>query len=402
MKRAAVLGCLVVLVAIVRLSNAPSVSAQTPEQLRTVEGHVVNGTPGAGGSSGLTVVFHRQNVGAYNRLDTTTDGQGRFRFDGLPYDPETLYGVTVGYQGAVYGTDLDLSAGSPPPLSLMVYEASDADSVLSVSSASILFAQVDAASQTVWALEIVKLENGTDTTYVPGPEPMRLLRFGLPLGANGLQVDTALLRADVLQVDRGFALTANVPPGEHEVMFSYQFPYSGTESVISRSLPYGAESLRVLTPLEVAEISAAKLTGPNSVDIGSRSYRLLEGRDLPRGSKIALRLSSLPQPSFSQRLAEEIKEVRWEYAAPGTLAVIMASAVAFALWRRSALGRYDAEGEPGRVGPDPGRQRLVHQIAELDARFAEGALDESGYQRRRDVLARRLAAKSVARLARPK
>ena len=67
----------------------------------------------------------------------------------------------------------------------------------------------------MYALEIVNVVNIGDRTYVPGPEPMNLLRFGLPAGSSELQIDTQLIAADALQVDRGFALTANVPPVEH-------------------------------------------------------------------------------------------------------------------------------------------------------------------------------------------
>ena len=138
-----------------------------------------------------------------------------------------------------------------------------------------LLAAVDAESQTLWALEIFEVVNDTDTTYVPGPEPMSLLRFGLPPGASDLEVNTRLLGADAIQVDRGFAVTSSVPPGAHEVMYAYSFPYTGDEMELSRSFPFGAAGLRFLAAPDVATIVSGDLEGPETVEVGGRSLQLL-------------------------------------------------------------------------------------------------------------------------------
>ena len=334
------------------LLSTPGASAQAPEKTLVVEGRIVNGTAGAGAVPGLKVLFHDESATRHEHLEAVTDQSGRFRFKDMVFDAQALYGVSVSYLGALYGTDLDLSEGSPTPITLTVYDATDDDASVGVSSVSLLLADVDGPSQTLSALEIVRLKNGSDTTYVPGPEPMKLLRFGLPPGAQGLRVDTGLKGGDVLQVDRGFALTASVPPGEHEVMYSYRFPYTGSEAAFTRSLLYGADSVRVLAPYEVGELTSANLGEVEEVQIGSRSYQLLTGADRQRRETISVEVRRLPVASFADRLQTRLREVPLEYAALAGLAALMASLLGLGLWRRNAFRRDSGASPVAAQGPE--------------------------------------------------
>ena len=195
-----------------------SVSAQV--QTLTVEGKISNATSGGSEVAGLPVTLHRISIFGPDDLLTTSGENGEFRFYDVEFDPELSYGVSVRYQEAIYGTDIDLSAGSLNSVMITVFDSTIDDGVISASSASLLFASVDRTNQTISALEILRLKNSSDRAYVPGNEPMQLLRFGLPVGATNLQLDTRLIGADFAQVDLGFALFASVPPGEHEIMFS--------------------------------------------------------------------------------------------------------------------------------------------------------------------------------------
>ena len=385
---------LVALAALAGWSGVGIVFAQQRETTRVVEGRLINGTAGADTVSGVPVVLHQESATRHEDLQATTDLQGLFRFEEIVFDPDAFYGVSVIYQGALYGSDLDLSEGSPPQVSLTVYEVGDSQASLSVSHASVLFAQVDGSSQTLWALEIMRVRNSTDRTYVPGPEPMRLLRFSLPPQARELQVDTDLMGADVLQVDRGFALTASVPPGEHEVMFAYQFPYSGSEDVFVKSFPYGADSVRVLAPFEVVRLSGQLMVGPEVVTVGDRPYQLLRALDLPRDSRISLVLSGLPQATLSDRVDRRLEDVPWEYAAPLALGLMMVSLVGLTLWRRSSRSAR-ASVLAGVNTLDAERDRIIRMIAELE----EGTLSEDRHRRRRAALMAQLAALSRGRPA---
>ena len=313
-------------------------TASGQQAARTVQGVVASGS--AGGSSelsGHTVTLHRVTMTGYDDVTTVTDADGAFSFDDFPYDQSVRYGVSVRYQGAIYGTDLDLSGGSPEPVELRVYESTSDDGIVSAGSASLLLAAADATDQTLAALEIIRLVNRTDTTYVPGEGVMELLRFGLPPGATELALDTPLIGADFVQVDRGFALLASVPPGEHDVMFSYRFPYESDSFSLDKTYRYGAESLRVLAPEEVVTISARGLGEPEAVQIGERQYRVFESSGIERGGAVSVLIEDLPMPSLSDRLGGGFSSVRFEYAAPVTLVLLMLGLLGYgAIWRRAS------------------------------------------------------------------
>ena len=310
-----------------------------------VEGQVVNGTAGGGSVAGITVLLFRQGEPALSSLETSADSEGRFSFSGIEYDPALTFGVSVNYQGALYAEALDLSSGTPPPTVLTVYDTIQSDEVVSASAVSVVFGWADASAQTVSALEIVNVVNNSDRTYTPGPEPMNLLRFGLPAGTERLRVNTGLLGADFIQVDRGFALLASVPPGQHEVMFTYQFPYSGAGTLVSKSFRYGVQHLRILAPQSAIGISSDDLGETETVTAGETLYNLLEATELTRGTRVSIRLEGLPERSVGDGLRGRWDEIRFEYAAPVSLVLLMVVLIAYSLWRRAR------EGSGGAVEP---------------------------------------------------
>ena len=365
-------------------------AAQETAELRDVSGTIVNGTANSLPAFGLTVTLHRQTANTYEESTTTTDTKGKFRFENIPLDPEALYGVTVRYQGVVYGTDIDLRPESLPPVTVTIYETSDDQSLLSVSSSSLLIPQVDKIARDVYALEIVNVVNSSDRTYVPGAEPMNLLRFGLPPGAKGLQIDTSLVGADAIQVDRGFAVPANIPPGEHEVMFAYHFGYEGESVTLDKSYLYGAENARILVPYEIGDLSSVDFGAPGDVEIGDKHYQLIEVSDIARQSRAKLEISSLPQATLWDRTKATASDVPYELVAPALLGLLMVSLIAIALARREGLFGGRIANADDEVKSD-GREAIIAEIADLERALEEGKLREADYFAKRQALLDRLA-----------
>lgn len=324
----ALLSAAVVLALIV---HSPALAQQSS---LSVSGQVVNGSPDSGEAVGIAVTLHMQGESTYDNKVTITDNDGRFTFGGIVYDPALVYGVSVRYQDALYGVEVSLANGTPPPVTIEVYDAVYEQDVIRVGSASLLFADADRMTQTVSALEIVKVINDSDYTFVPGSGgPMSLLRFGLPPDAEGLQVDTRLLGADVVQVDRGFAVIGSVPPGEHDIMFTYNFPYDGAETTFTKSFPFGADSLRLLSPNEALTLASEEIGAPEPVTIGERPYQLIETSDIERGRRIEVQLSGLPRTTFADRAQNAVSSARYEYIAPAILAVFLTALIPFAVIR---------------------------------------------------------------------
>ena len=313
--------------------TAAQASAQHPPV--TISGRILNATAASSPVPGLPVTLHMQTTETQDSISALADAQGRFQFADITPDPAVTYAVSVRYQDALYGAQINLRQGSPPPITINVYEAAYDLDVIRVDSSSLLFADADRATQTIAALEIVKVVNDSDRTFVPGSQgPMSLLRFGLPPGSEALQVDTRLLGADIVQVDRGFAVLGSVPPGAHDIMFTYTFPYRGAETTIAKSFPFGANSLRVLSPQETLDIHSADIGAAQPVSIGERPYRLIEASDIERGRRISVRLSDLPRATLTDRATATLAAVPYHYAPPATLSLFLAALIIFALIRR--------------------------------------------------------------------
>ena len=393
------------------IAAAGSARAQDAAARRVVEGVIVNQTDGAGAADvgAQLVTLHRVGADGIRDLSAESDPDGAFRFE-FDYEPDLAYGVSVRYQNAVYGTDLNLSDGSPDPISLAVYESTSDDGVIGVRSASILLAAADSAERTVAALEILRLVNDSDTAYVPGEGVMELLRFGLPEGATDLTLDTRLIGADFIQVDRGFALLASVPPGEYDVMFSYKFPYESDEFTLSKTYRYGADSARALAAEEVMTIESEQLGEPKSERIGERMYRVLEADGFARGDAVSIRLSDLPAPGAAERVGAGLDAVRFEYAAPAALAVLMLALLVYgAVWRSGAksaaasaatvsppvapnVAPADESADSADSDSDSDESAVVRaMIADLSADYAAGTLSAADYGRRRRILDDRLS-----------
>ncbi len=380
------LAAAVALIFLALLSGHGPIEAQP--DYRTVEGVVVSGTAGGADLFGQVVTLHRVTSAGFDDVTTLTDDAGAFRFDSIEYDPSISYGVSVRYQDAIYGTDLDMSSGSPPPVTLTVYEATHDDSIVSVGAASLLLAAADATDQTLAALEIITLVNGSDLAYVPGTGVMELLRFGLPVGATELSLDTRLIGADFIQVDRGFALLASVPPGEHEIMFSYRFPYPGGAFSLEKTYRYGANSLRILAPEEVVSIAVEGLGAPESVKIGERQYRVLTTDGVERGESLNMELDGLPTRSAADRITSSVSGIKFQYIAPVALGVLMVALLIYGALMKSAGRRH--------VGPtsDISNERAIifRMISDLTDNYESGEISDEEYRQRLLVLNARLTA----------
>ena len=373
------------------LIAVPTALAQEPLDSITVSGRVINGTADGGGVEGLAVVFHHNTALELGEDGAVVGANGEFAFTDIAYDPDTAYGVSVVYRGALYGVNLDLSQGDPAEIELAIYEPIRSDEVLRAELVSILISVIDPATQTLSVLEIVRLVNDTDLAYVPGPEPMQIIRFGLPDGAFNLQVDTSLIAADVFQVDRGFGVSASVPPGAHEVLFSYQIEYAGSTEEVVRNLRYGADLLRVVIPQTLVGLIDPSIGAPGVVDIGDQPYNVLEVEGVPKNHELRFTLTDLPVAGFGDRVVNRLKAVRWELTAPVALAVIVAAAAAFVLWRNRRAG-------PGRTSADTGddlldeRESILVMVTDLDEDRREDEISEEDYRKRRSILTTRLAA----------
>ena len=398
-------GMLAVLVAAAAGAAAlpTDVAAQVPTGLdgqspSTLSGTVRNGTEGADPPVGLRVTLSYQVAsGELVEHDTITALDGSFTYTDLP--PQGLPGfevradyLDVEYANRVLGEPL---AG---PLDLTVYELTSDFSILSLVDDTLAITGADGSRRQFAVLEAAKLRNPSDRTFradVLVDGPMSMVRFSLPDGASDLDVESSLPGGHVLQVDRGFALTMPVPPGDHDILFVYRVPYESSTKQYTPNFPMGTDSYRVMVVKGVAESSGPGMRSVDDIAIGDTEYVVLEAGPLAPGQRAALMLSSLPQPTLLERADTTVRSDGFRRGVlPGAVGLVLVALVGVILLRRRSAPAPPVRPEPveGPVHPEenrranaPTHEEIVASIARLDARFEAGELDPEDYRRQREL-----------------
>ena len=341
---------------------ATGVGTGKAQEFITVKGDVVNGTQGAGPLAAelpVLLLVSAQDGSLAATGQTTTDADGRFRFDQVDRLEGGTYTLGVEYAGVLYRTSLTAQE-LDGELRLTVYETTEDVSVVAVTRQLMVLSDVDKEGRRVAATELVRLVNRSDRTLLPAPlgsGRMSFLRFSLPSEASELIVQSDLPPGDIISVGTGFAIISPVVPGDHAIEFSYLFPYSGDRVSFLQNLLQGAEIYQVLVPEHLPMVQVTGLEPVALVNIQGSVYRAWEGRNFPPGGGPALELVHLTQPGLLARL--EIfftDETLWRNVIP--IAVVAALAFLLLFGAFKAPRGADARGGPGaRARPRPDRRR---------------------------------------------
>ena len=353
------------------------------EVTATISGYVVNGTAGADTPGDVQVLLHVLRTDGQQDIRTAElDSAGRVVFEDVPREGVAGYALMATYLGIGYAVDVtpedDLSN-----VRLTVYEATSTLDNVSIASNSMLVLGEEGATRTLSFMELIQVVNDGDRVFLPDGSqdgPMNLLRFPLPPDAANLEVESELPEGQVLQVDRGFALTTPVPPGEYGVAFTYTVPYVGTRLDISRSFLGGAGTFRVMVPGGVGTVSSVAMTDLGDTTIGETTYHVLELRGLSSGSLVDIILEGLSQPSLWQRMKEVSNTLSWMAVVLVALLLALASLLVVGL-RKTEVPELAAAGDNGL-----GQTSLAQAIAALDDQFQQGELVETAYQEQRRAL----------------
>ena len=316
--------------------------AQSPDTL-SVTGTLVNGTAGGSIPAGITVLLHRFGAGAgsIETYEQTTDADGAFRFDDVPAVAEgDSIALAVDYGETRY-TEVLSQSDLSEPVALTVYEFTRDVGVVTTTEQSIIVAGIASATRRMAAVQLFTLENRSDTTLVPdlSAPPMigqfSFLRFSLPAAATDLDVSTNLVGGEVIPVGTGFAITAPVPPGRHQVSFTFTVPYEGNELAWRDNTLQGAESLQLLIPTEFGNIGVAGLTPGDGFSVGEVTYRVWSAENLAPGAGVSITLSGLPQPTWIDRVGNPLSEARfWFGALPIMVGLALVGLLVWGIWRR--------------------------------------------------------------------
>jgi hypothetical protein len=371
-------------------------NAQEPVVLR---GQVENGTSGAKVRPGLPVVLHvfTQEGNGISTLETTTDDAGRFQFENVSTAEGVVYAVTMDYAGMRYNTlvgPADLDA----PVKLTVYESTQDISVVEVEHQALVITGVNEREQQIEAAEFINLVNRSDRTLVPDltnvrPGQFSFLRFSLPPQATGLDIQSDLLGGETIPVGTGFAITAPVAPGEHNISFSFRFPYEGNAFAYQQNLPQGAGIYQILIPERLGQIQVSGMEPLPPLDVDGTSYRVWQAQDFAPGEGLEVELTNLPQPGLLTRLVKSVTQgAFWHITIPVALGAALALVLLYAGFKAptGVATPAVADGQTQYNEGSSRREALVRAIAALDEKFQQGQILESDHQAQRQQLKARI------------
>jgi hypothetical protein len=376
-----------------------AVTAQA-QDAGVLEGQVVNGTAaGPKVGAGITVTLRvNQGDNEINSLETTTDANGRFRFDGLDtaatlaYWPEALYlGVpypsTEPYQFDAGQTVLEAS--------LTVYETTDDDSAIRLDSVHVIAESFD---QVLRISEIDFFGNGGDRTYIG--RGGQTVYIPLPEEAVGLAFEEGTPGDRFVEGDTptGVMDTQPVLPGAGTSLafFSYHLVSSGEAVPLQRSFAYPVVDLNVLVAQPGLKLQSDQLQAAGSRSFQGQQYEFYTAQDLAPDTPLVIEFVPVAGATSGQTALEAAAPggqsvtgasakgsqalLRWLGFALAGLAVLGAVVYPLAV-RRTASAR--VPGSAPRLAANPKARPLLADLAALEEAFEAGQIDQETYERQR-------------------
>jgi len=338
-----------------------------------IAGSVQNGTTGQP-AAGLTVVLHVfSGMTEQEPMTAVTGPEGAFEF-AVPLDEGSAYWLTTTHEGVPYATDLLRPPLDQPEITvtLQVYDATPDPSAIQIERGHLI---VDFGPGELRVAELYVMSNLGQRTFV-GDESARTLQFLLPDGAMGVQVGESA-PGDRFVVDGGAVWdTAPLLPGRSvaQHVVTYRLPYDpGEELELVREYAYPVAQLNLLVPQVGVDVTCDDLQFAGT--IGSELVFLnWRGESLAQGDTWSVHFRGEPSGGADEPAAPipgpAGRVPLWVGMGIALLAVLT-PLVYLALRRRRA---------PSAVGQD----RLLDDIARLDAAYEAGELDEAAYRRERE------------------
>lgn len=372
-----------ILIVIALLAAVP-VMAQTAVT-GPITGQIVNGTEGAETPGNLEIMLHVLDAEFNNQdmIHGKTDGDGRFVFDDISFEPGFLYSVMASYQDATYySIPMGLPEGETGlDLEVPVFEATtEKTDAVQMNGMHLFFESGQGGLQ---VSEVYSLSNLGDRT-VAGATSLddgtpATIRFSLPPDAASVTFQGSQSR--YFLTDDGFADTAPLLPGggKGQVVVSYSLPYIDALT-LNRPLPFPAEQVTILLPTSLG----LSLTGDNLVEEERRDMGnglvvdIFTVENAATGDSVNLSLSGELALSDGDPMAVKAEPPSSQGLAIGGIVLGLAVIGVGLWWYRRPL---DEEEELPEAFDD-----IVQEIAMLDAAHDGQEIDDETYQLQRATL----------------
>lgn len=327
----------------------------------------------------ITLTIGSTNSTEVKQRTVTTDGQGRYAFEGLRTGSQRFYALDAVYEGGFFAgrpVTLPSDTTEPPVIetTLRVWPTTT-DPATILMRRNDLFVVQDRDGAAI--IESVTIVNPSSRAYIGrggGGEDSSSLGFALPEQAqkSTLQIlDSDVDVPRLIDTDFGFGITSAIPPGQTSLTFTYRVEGTGGNIDLSRRALYAIAEMSVYAAPPF-EIRSNRLNATDDeLELEERTYRKwtaegdIDPADLVQLSAVA-----------------EGDSAPWLIVG-GAIALVVAalvSVIAFRRARRPVVQR----------SRPTGRDDVVREIARLDLLRESGEIDDERWERERDQLKRRL------------
>lgn len=292
-----------------------------------ISGMVVNGTNQQQPLAHAEVVLRAGKSGSFSPVATTwTDAAGRFTFDSLAADGETIYLPGANRHDVHYpGPRVRLSGSRPQAqVRLVAFDAVESPSPLVARRHEI---NVRVETGYLEVAESLVIDNPSQTAYVgdsQGEGPPVTIRLAIPSGFETVTFEKEFFGRNFLVHGERLVSELPWPPGTRELKYSYRLPVEKRSSALTRALDLPTESVLVrVTGSKEQPVRCNLPAAPDGPE--GETVFLHQGAPMKAGRQITLELGDLP--------------VRWElqtrWLALGLLAALIAASIAFSRRNRT-------------------------------------------------------------------
>ena len=366
-------------------------------------GQLLDGTKNNTPVAGQTVTLQlAQGETAQDFATATTDAQGAYSFDNLRTDKTISYAVYIRYQGAQYVSNV-VSLDSKPmqQVNLTVYEATTSTAKVAVVQTTILLHEPDAQIGMITVSELFFFKNLDTSAYVGSLDashgkPNALL-FSLPSGARNVSLSSGFDGYKVIQVERGFATDAALPPGDSQFAFSFEVPYTASSYDFAYTVMYPTVQLSVMVPPDIHAASST-LTSQGVITADQHPYHLFKASQLLANQEAHLQLEGLPvHKPVSAPSALNTTTVWLMVALLIMLVILVVTWFLLRSYQRKNMkqqirSRARTATKSSASTAKDREQALLQELLELDKAFEAGKLSKATYQERRAKTKARLRA----------
>ena len=273
----------------------PGIAAAQNSGNSAIDGQVINETVDGGSVAGLQVYLFAYAGNEMQSTDaTTTDEEGKFRFEGL--SGENTYIVSVTYMEVDYYYPVVFSSDAGTEyLQVAVCDSTRSDESIRIALAHKI---IGFQNENVIVTEMFVLVNEGDKTYVGDEKSVTgdewaVLMFTLPEGAAGFQPAPEMAEDFLVLNDGRVAYTVPFPPGQLQLFFSYSLPMPRrNELALSFTSGYPTDYLEVMVKSDDIEVTTGQLIPADPVETATgERYIHYTGQNISRDSSIDIRLA---------------------------------------------------------------------------------------------------------------